>query len=97
MNKQQLIDDFDAYFKKIGKPYSSWYAGIAADREKRLFNDHNVDKENGSWIHAPADTADVAREVEKILHGAGCKGGPGGGDYSTKGIYAYVITAQTVE
>jgi hypothetical protein len=95
--RQQLINEFDTYIRNSGRPYRDWYFGIASDNEKRLFNDHSVDREKGQWIHWLADTAAIAREVEKVFHDAGCKGGPGGGDNTTRGAYAYVITPTTVE
>ena len=78
-----------------GKP-SDWYVGIASDTD-RLFVDHNVPRENAWWIHRMCETAEIARAVEKAFLDWGCKGGGGGGDYTTKIVYAYLITTSTRE
>ncbi len=95
---QQVIATIDGHMKKYpGKANSAWYVGIAADPRARLFTDHKVDEKSGIWVFATADTNAIARQVETAYHNAGCKGGPGGGDASTKAVYAYVITSTTVE
>ena len=97
MTKEQVLADIKAYVAKGGGSYSSWYAGIAADPKDRLFNGHAV-KENGDWwIHSPCDSNADARSVEDTLLGLGMKGGPGGGDNTTKSVYAYKIGPHTVE
>ena len=68
-----------------------------ADPKDRLFDDHNVDRENGRWIRRDCGTDTVARQVEASFHKKGCDGGPGGGDSNTKYVYAYKITSTTVE
>src|SRR5262249_47776653 len=95
--KQQIIRDIDSHMQKYSTSNSGWYVGIATDAKQRLFVDHRVDEKNGTWIYAAADTSEIAREIEKAYHDAGCKGGPGGGDYNTRMVYAYVITSSTVE
>jgi len=95
--RQQIIADIDAHIKKQGGQYSSWYVGITADIEERVYGEHKVPRE-GHWrIHREADSAAISRAVEKAFLDAGCKGGPGGGDDSAVWVYAYLITANTVE
>lgn len=94
---QQLLADIKAYIGKAGLPANYWYVGIAADIDQRLFGDHRVSKELGTWIYGEAPTHHEAREIEAWLHSAGCKGGPGGGDHETRFVYAYMITQSTVE
>ncbi len=77
--------------------YSSWYVGIASDPKQRLFNDHNVDEQNGKWAYSPAINEAHARSAEKILHDKGFDGGIGGGDQTTIWVYAYKKTSSTVE
>jgi hypothetical protein len=96
-NKILIMQEMKAHIEKQGGLYSSWYVGIAANAEKRLFEDHKVSKENGWWIHREALNTEDARAVEQYFFALGCKGGPGGGDSSTKFAYAYLITASTVE
>lgn len=91
MMTQKLIADISNY---IGSNYGSWYIGITSDPRKRLFTDHKVD-EKGSWIYGEVDTNDLARSVEQYFLDLGCDGGPGGGDYTSKIVYAYLKTYNT--
>ena len=86
------------HIQNNGGNYSAWYAGIASDVNQRLFSDHNVDEKNGQWAWAECESADAARDVEDYFFNTlGTKGGPGGGDRTTKYIYAYKITSSTKE
>lgn len=80
-----------------GFGYQGWYAGITDDPQRRLFTEHNIDRQNGVWIFRPCSSDDVAREVEQHFLDKGCKGGPGGGDKTTKYVYAYKVTYSTIE
>jgi len=91
------LNEIKAHIGQCGGDYRNWYTGIAADPRRRLFNDHNVDERNGSWIHRDAGTHTAARQTEDALHLLGCKGGPGGGDGATRFVYAYRITPTTIE
>ena len=95
--KTEIIQQIVAYVQKQGGSYSQWYSGIASDANKRLFNDHNVDKDKDSWIYRHCASSDEARAVEDYFIQKGMKGGPGGGDLSTKSVYAYKITNSTKE
>ena len=96
-SKEAAKSDIKQYVQKIGGAWSSWYVGITADPEQRLFNDHNVDRK-GAWIYVPCDSADVARDVEAyFIDILGTKGGGGGGDNASKFVYAYTITSSTKE
>ncbi len=68
--------------------------GITADPQRRLFEDHNVDRQS-AWLYRQADTADVARIVEATYHDYGYSGGPGGGGDDAIYVYAYRITVTT--
>jgi len=92
---QEVYDFLVNHMKKCNPSYSKWYAGIATDPRDRLFVDHNVDEENGTWAYETCATSDGARNVEKALLDLGCQGGDGGGDSSTKSCYVYLITSQT--
>jgi hypothetical protein len=95
--KAEIIQEIAAHVQKCGGTYSAWYSGIAADAEKRLFNDHNVDKAKDAWIYRRCTTSDEARAAEDYFVQKGMKGGPGGGDSTTKDVYAYKITNLTTE
>ncbi|GIW81691.1 MAG: hypothetical protein KatS3mg105_3498 [Gemmatales bacterium] len=91
---RRVASEIQAHVDKCGGNYSGWYA---SDPRARLFNDHNVDEDNGAWIFRDAGTNAVAREVEAHLHSLGCKGSGGGGDGTTRYVYAYRITRATRE
>ena len=93
----EVRSEIDNYIQKCGGSYRDWYCGIASDPKKRLFVDHNVDKGNGYWIHRDAGSENTARQIEQYFINKGCKGGGGGGDYSTRHVYAYKITNSTRE
>lgn len=94
----KIIKEIDEYIQKEGSPYGRWYVGIASDPQNRLFQDHNVSKENGWWIYQKASSDTDARAIEKFfLEQKGTQGGPGGGDSSTCFVYAYRITDHTRE
>jgi len=97
MNPNQIVSDFNSYFRKHGGSYSAWYVGIASKPRERLFNDHNVDEKNDAWIFRDAENDTMARKIEKHFHDLGCKGDGGGGDYTTRYVYAYKINSHTVE
>ena len=91
--KQEIIADIANHFK--GKAYSNCYVGIASVADSRLFEDHNVSRENGHWIYRPATSHTVAREIEQHFLDAGMGGGGGGGDQKSKIVYAYKKTSST--
>lgn len=95
----EIIRDFNAYIEdNSGKNAGyGWYVGVTADAKRRLFTDHNVRENGDCWIFATADTAKIAREVEKAYLDAGYKGGTGGGDNTARKVYAYRIEVHTVE
>jgi hypothetical protein len=94
----EIVAEITAHIRKSGSQYySEWYAGIASDIEKRLFEDHNVQRENAWWIYSKANSEDEARQAESDLLELGCKGGGGGGDEDTVFVYAYKITSTTKE
>lgn len=92
---QQAYDAIIAHIKKQGGDLSSWYAGITENASTRLFNDHNVSKDNGWWIYRNCTSSTAARNVEKQLLNDGCNGGTGGGDNDATYVYAYLKTYVT--
>jgi len=96
MTAQAIVNDIQNYILKVRNTYKDWYVGIASDPKKRLFVEHKV-SENGHWIHSPADSNEVARQVEEYFLKLGCDGGSGGGDNTSNIVYAYLKTSQTVE
>ena len=81
-----------------GGSYSEWYVGIAEDPKDRLFNDHNVRKEEDYWIYDEADSHQSARNVEDyFVNTLKTKGGLGGGSSQSKFVYAYKTDSHTNE
>ena len=92
MASSEIIAQIDAHMKQSGVPNANWYVGIAADREARLFADHCVDRNKGTWIYRQAATDAATRSIEDAYHAAGCDDGSGGGDRTSVFVYAYVKT-----
>ena len=97
VSANQVVGEIAAHIRDCGGAYSGWYVGIAAKPRDRLFTDHNVSEKNGSWIIRDAGSDAVARQIEQYFLDRGCKGGPGGGDWDSRFVYAYAITALTRE
>jgi hypothetical protein len=97
MTSTQAIRDIEAYIQQNGGNYPAWYCGIATNPEQRLFNDHNVNKNADAWIYRDCETDTAARNAENYFLAKGCKGDSGGGDASTRFVYAYKITTHTRE
>lgn len=93
----QIVTDIDGYIRQFRRPYAEWYVGIASNPRDRLFVDHCVSETGDRWIFRDAGTDSAARALEQAFLNAGCKGGDGGGDYTTKFVYAYLITNSTRE
>ncbi len=96
--KETIKSEIKEYIENCGGNYSSWYVGIATSPKNRLFEDHNVDEKNDRWIYVLANSSDIAREIEKyFIEKLGTDGGTGGGDDSSKYVYAYKKTSSTKE
>jgi hypothetical protein len=76
MTNSEIIAQIDAHMKRSGIPNSSWYVGIASAPEDRLFIDHKVDRDKGTWIYRQAASDTAARSVEDAYHAAGCDEAP---------------------
>ena len=95
---QEVYDFIMRYINNNNRDYSSWYVGIASNPRTRLFTDHNVSKQNGSWVYKNAGSEEIARAVEKyIIENHNTKGDTGGGDNTTTSVYAYLTTNSTKE
>ena len=96
-DKSAAISEIKSYVSEHGGDYSDWYVGIASKPKDRLFSDHNVSEEKGSWIWMRCTSSDVARAVEKHFLALGMQGGSGGGDDDSDFVYAYKVTSATKE
>ena len=93
---QAVIAEFEQFMGKHGQYYREFYVGIANDPNDRLVNGHGVtnDIPNLYWT-TPFPTQTV-RAIEKLFLDKGAKGGPGGGDDTTRYIYVYKIIINRV-
>lgn len=93
---QTLVNEIITYINKNGGNFPQWYVGIATDPKKRLFSDHNVREQGGAWVFGDAGSCEAAREIEKyFIEVLKTSGGSGGGDASTRHVYAYRKEAYT--
>lgn len=94
----EIVEKFDDHLRKSGKRYySEFYIGISQNAQRRLFEEHHVDKENSWWIYTTAETSEIARAVERYYLELGMRGGSGGGDENSNMVYCYVVTPTTTE
>ena len=96
-NLQDIANEIIYYIRQSNIASSFWYVGIASDPKTRLFTDHNV-QEKSYWIYRDAGSEENARAIEKwLVNSYYCQGDTGGGNTSTKYVYAYVVTSTTKE
>jgi hypothetical protein len=93
---KEVYDKIVARINKQGGAYSSWYCGIASAWEYRLFDEHQVPREDHWWVACQCYDNESARNVEKALIELGCDGGVGGGDDTTVYVYAYLEGTMTM-
>lgn len=90
-----ICDEIARHISAQGGAKNTWYVGIAADITQRLHGDHRVPEVDHWFIWHEASTSDEARIIEKAFLEWGCDGGPGGGDHTTRFVYAYLKTSGT--
>lgn len=98
MTEKDIITEIKDYINSHcpnNTPYADLYIGIANNGENRVFNDHSVDKDNDVWIICPADTEQIARNVEKYFLNLGMDGGTGGGK-DINYVYCFLKNEHTV-
>lgn len=69
MKKQQIIRSITAFFEDRGITWNRVYIGVTNNAEKRLFQDHNVDRREGDYIVCQSRSADEARSIEGYFSG----------------------------
>ena len=47
MSNQEIINQIKEHILKEASSWSNWYVGITNDANRRLFEEHKVDKDNG--------------------------------------------------
>lgn len=92
----ELLKEIKEYIDANGGSYQNWYVGISKNPEKRLYQEHNVDKIFDLWIFGQATTSDEARQIEYYFtHTLNTDGDSGGGDVLSTSVYAYRKTVST--
>ena len=95
---KEIIADFEEHLTNSKKQYySDFYVGITNDIERRLFTEHNVEKNNSWWIYCVAINKSEAQSVEEYFLDKGMKGDTGGGTDDSIYVYCYEITSTTKE
>lgn len=92
---QEATDQIIAYIMRHGGADRTWYAGISADANQTLRDDHQVPEIRSDWVYRICSSDAAARNVEKALINLGCDGDRGGGDHSSVQVYAYKKTSAT--
>lgn len=98
--KEQIIAAIDAHLQSSNqKYYKDFYIGITNDIERRLFDEHNVDrtKDAAWWIYDTAINKTTAQAVEEYYLAKGMRGDTGGGTNDSIYVYCYEITSTTIE
>ncbi len=94
----QIVADFDSHLQSSQREYySDFYVGITNDVERRLFGEHNVQREKNWWIFREALDKVTAQKVEEYYLDKGMQGDTGGGNDDTVFVYCYEIDNNTIE
>lgn len=97
-SKEEIITDIDNHLQKSGKQYySDFYVGITNDVERRLFEEHNVNRETMWWIYRTANSKSVAQEIEEYYLNKGMQGSTGGGSDESCIVYCYAVGPTTYD
>lgn len=95
---KEIISDIKSHLACSNKQYySDFYIGITNDVDRRLFGEHNVDKDRSWWIYRTAIDKIAAQLAEEYFLSKGMKGASGGGTKDTIYVYCYEITNTTKE
>ena len=94
----EIVKAFDEHLtKSVKQNYSDFYVGITNDVERRLFQEHKVNRETMWWIFRTATSKAVAEQVENYYLDKGMQGDTGGGTEESKIVYCYEIGPLTID
>ena len=97
-NYNEIIDRFNKHLGRSGKRYySEFYIGVSKNARKKLFEEHHVDMDSSWWIYVTAESACVAKMVEKHFLDLGMRGSNIDEDEASNMVYCYVVTPTTTE
>ena len=95
-DEETIKNEIKDYISKCGGTYTEWYVGITNDTDRRLFQEHNVNKEDDNWIRKNAGTLSKAEEIEKYFtEDLSTDGAPGGGENDSIYVYGYKKNSHT--
>ncbi len=94
-SKEQIIDSIDAFIEIRDGDYEEWYIGITDNPDRRLFDEHKVDKKCKNHFYRETSSNDIARYIEQYFLALGCNGGAGGGEKDSVWVYGYIMTSRT--
>lgn len=97
MERQQIIRSITAFFEDRCITWNRVYIGVTNNAEKRLFQDHNVDREEDDYIVCQSRSANEARTIEGYFQELGASGFNGGGNDTSSIVYAYRKRGYTIE
>ena len=96
-SKKDIIRDITEFMISRGGYYYQWCAGITSEPQKRLFVDHNLEREQDVWIVRDCGSETTAREVEGHFLESGCQESSRAGEPSSTYVYLYKISDHTVD
>ena len=74
-----------------------FYAGVTGNPEKRIFDEHNVNKEGGFYMYYEANTIFEAKQALNELISEDMNGLPLNGHVPGKFVYCYYIEGSSKE
>ena len=94
---KDIIRDITEFMISRGGYYYQWCAGITSEPQKRLFVDHNLERERDVWIYRDCGSETTARKVERHFLDSGCQESTMPGEPSSPFVYLYKISDHTVD
>ncbi len=93
--EHEIIQLIQAAIDSEGAHYPAWYVGITDNPERRLYEQHRVDRQDRRTVCVNAGSFMRAREIEEYFLKLGTAGGGGGGTTESTFVYAYYRTERT--
>ncbi len=97
MNANQIITEIINYLNIKRISIENCYVGITNNVERRLFEEHCVNKNSYGWIYRVSSNEEEVRIIEKYFLSLGMKGDSGGGTENCNTVYVYLITNDTIQ
>ena len=93
----EMLELMNRQIAEEGGSYSDWYCGVAELIDLRLYDEHKIPREKGSWWYTWREcfNADNAMSVQSALLKADCDGLSDSGDKDSIYVYAYLKGEET--